>query len=179
MRYTPQIDIGSLFLQSFLKGIPVFISTAWPLLVILAVMSVIRIAIWFYHYQRFSKAGMFEIDKMNGSDFEERLAILFTHLGYRVTRTGKPSGDYGVDLVVEQNGRRIAVQAKCYHGSVGEDAIREVFSGKNYYHCGEAMVVTNSTFTKMAWRLAESNHVKLWNRNYLTKVLLTEKERQQ
>lgn len=119
---------------------------------------------------------MFEIDKMSGSEFEERLAILFSHLGYRVTKTGKPSGDYGVDLVIEKDGRRIAVQAKCYHTLIGEDAIREVYSGKNYYHCGEAMVVTNSTYTKMAWRLAEADNVKLWNRNYLTKVLLTEKE---
>ena len=119
---------------------------------------------------------MFEIDKMTGTEFEKRLAILFSNLGYKVTETGKPAGDYGVDLVIEKDGKKTAVQAKCYKRQlVGEDAIREVYTGKNYYKCDGAMVITNSNYSKMAWKLAKSNNVKLWSRNYLVKVLLTEK----
>ena len=122
---------------------------------------------------------MFEIDKMTGEQFEERLRILFTNLGYKAERTsiGKVKPDYGVDLVIEKDGVRTAIQAKCYIKQlVGEDAVKEAYSGKNYYHCAEAMVVTNNNFSKMAWWLAKSNNVKLWSRNYLVKVLLTEKD---
>lgn len=127
-----------------------------------------------YKWYRLSKAGIFEIDKMTGPEFEERMAILFGNLGYKVEKTGK-IGDYGVDLVVEKDGKRIAVQAKCYRSHVGQEAVREAYAGKNMYRCNEAMVVTNSNFTKLAWRLANKDDVKLWNRNYLVKVLLTEK----
>lgn len=36
------------------------------------------------------------------------------------------------------------------------------------------MVITNSNYSNMAWRLAKSNGEKLWNRKYLAKVILTE-----
>lgn len=112
---------------------------------------------------------------MTGGEFEERLAILFRNLGYTVTRTGKV-GDYGVDLVIERGGIRTAIQAKCYKsGKVHPDAIQQVYAGKNKHYCTEAIVVSNRNFTTEAWRLARSDNVKLWSRNYLAKVLLTEK----
>lgn len=150
----------------------------WPLWLFIGLVALVRIGLYVYQYKKLSKAGIFEIDKMNGKEFEKRVAILFKHLGYNVHRTGK-IGDYGVDLIVEKNGKRIAVQTKCYKSYVGEDAIREVYTGKNMYHCYEAIVVTNSNFTKMAWELANQNNVKLWSRNYLLKVLITEKELKQ
>jgi restriction system protein len=62
---------------------------------------------------------------------------------------------------------------------VGEDAVREAYSAKNYYNCTEAMVVTNNNFSNMAWNLAKVNNVKLWNRPYLIRMLLEEKEKLQ
>lgn len=146
----------------------------WPLWLLIGLISSVRIVLYFYHYQRLSKAGMLEIDKMTGNEFEERLAILFRNLGYNVERTGRV-GDYGVDLVIVKNGRRTAVQAKCYKtGKVHPDAVQQVYAGKNKYYCTDAMVVCNRNFTTEAWRLAKSDNVKLWSRNYLVKVLLTE-----
>lgn len=167
------IQVLPLMLKGFIDFIPYQIKFLPYYLFFLFVF----IAIGFfnlYRYYMLSKAGMFDIDKMSGSEFEERLAILFSRLGYKVERTGRV-GDYGVDLVIERNGIRTAVQAKCYKGNVHPDSVQQVNTGKNMYHCQEAIVVTNRNFTKEAWRLARSVDVKLWSRNYLAKVLLTEK----
>lgn len=166
------IDIPSIIISSVIKAIPNLFVTMWPLIVFLIFVFIYKI----YLFSRLKKSGMLEIDKMTGPEFEKRLSILFSNLGYKVRESGKPTGDYGVDLVIEKNDIKTAVQAKCYKRQlVGEDAVREVYSGKNYYNCSEAIVITNSNFSRMAWQLAKSNKVKLWNRNYLTKVLLTEK----
>ena len=173
----------NLLLKGFISAIPsllkIFIST-WYFWSFLILIAVIRIVYGIYQHHLLSKAGMLEIDKMTGEQFEERLQILFTNLGYEAKRTspGKVRPDYGVDLVIKKDGVKIAIQAKCYKKQlVGEDAIREALAGKNYYYCNKARVVTNSNYSKMAWRLARVNNVELWNRNYLIKVLLTEKER--
>ena len=167
-----QMNIPSIILTSLLKAILIVVPMLWPLLIIFLFISIYKI----YKLFRLKRAGMFEIDQMTGPEFEKRLSILFKNLGYNVKETGLPTGDYGVDLVIEKDGKKTAVQAKCYKKNiVGEDAIREVYSGKNYYKCDDAMVITNSNYSRMAWRLAKSNNVKLWNRNYLVKVLLTER----
>jgi restriction system protein len=87
--------------------------------------------------------------------------------------------DYGADLIIEKDGIRTVVQAKRWRVYVGEDAVREAYSAKNYYNCTEAMVVTNNNFSNMAWNLAKVNNVKLWNRPYLIRMLLEEKEKLQ
>lgn len=174
------INVLPLIVNGFMSGIPLYISIfakIWWVFTLLLLLTIISIGIKIYDYQKLKKSGIYEIDKMTGEEFEERLKILFINLGYKAERTspGKVKPDYGVDLIIEKDGIKTAVQAKRWKELVGEDAIRQAYSAKNYYNCTEAMVVTNSNFTKMAWTLAKSDNVKLWNRNYLIKVLLTEK----
>lgn len=115
---------------------------------------------------------MFEIDKMDGDEFENYLEILFRGDGYKVTHTGSHEGDYGADLILEKDSKRIAVQAKCWHHTVGEKAIQEVVSSKAIYNCQEATVVTNNWFSFRAQHLAKANGVTLWNRNDLVNAIL-------
>lgn len=129
-----------------------------------------------YRFHLLSRSGIVAIDTMSGTEFEERLVILFRNLGYKVTHVGHTS-DAGVDLIIELNGRKTAVQAKRYESNVGEAAVQQVHTGRDYYRCEDALIVTNSNFTPMAWRVARATNVKLWNRNYLIKILLTEKEK--
>ena len=143
------------------------------LIVLGIVLIVLGRIIQIVKYQRLSKTGIFDIDKMSGEEFEERLEVLFKNLGYSVRRTGRTS-DAGVDLIIEKDNRKIAVQAKRYTGNVGEAAVQQVHTGKVFYRCDEAIVVTNSEFTSMAWKVAFGTGVKLWSRNYLIKVLETE-----
>lgn len=106
-----------------------------------------------------------------GIKFEKLIAALFEKMEYKVSFT-KTTGDYGIDIIADDDIVRIAIQCKCYHGhSVGNDAVQQAVSGKEFYGCDKAMVVTNSTFTPAAIEQAKKSNVILWNRHVLQKML--------
>lgn len=111
-----------------------------------------------------------DIDKMDGETFEQYLEALFIKLGYKAVRT-QYRGDYGVDLILRKDGKKIAVQAKRYTGKVAIKAVQEIYSGAAYYGAEEAWVVTNSDFTAAARQLAEANGVTLIGREKLTALI--------
>ncbi|WP_345242053.1 restriction endonuclease [Pontibacillus salipaludis] len=110
------------------------------------------------------------INQMNGLDFEEFLVGLLSKLGFRASPT-KNSGDQGVDILARKNDRVYAIQAKRYASSVGNKAVQEVVSGKEYYKADAAWVITNNTFTPAALALAERTETTLWDRNKLEAML--------
>jgi restriction system protein len=174
-------NIGSILAQSLFSTLP-FIFTAllrlWPLLLI---ASVITVGPRLYRLYRFSKAGMGDIDKMDGLAFENYLTSLFQKMGYSVKHVGTTSGDYGADLIIQKGQQTIAVQAKRHKTNIGEDAVREALGSIKMYKCNSAMVVTNNYFSRQSKKLAQANGVVLWNRNTLTQRILkaniTNKER--
>lgn len=107
-----------------------------------------------------------DLDRLDGTAFEEYVAALLTRRGYRVQHTGK-SGDLGVDLIAEKKPNRFAVQVKRQSQPVSRHAVSDVVAGKAHYRCNAAMVVTNNIFSPGAHDLARSNNVKLVDRNVL------------
>lgn len=104
------------------------------------------------------------IDKMSGREFEEYLASMFKKLGYSVQLT-PASQDYGADLVLKKDQKRIVVQAKRYNNKVGIAAVQEIYSSQKLYKADEAWIVTNNhDFTSQAKILAKKNDVVLINR---------------
>lgn len=97
-----------------------------------------------------------------GYDFERFLGTLFKRLGYKVQLTGM-SGDFGADLVLTdpRTRERIVVQAKHYSSNLGVKPVQEVVAAKSHYAANACWVVTNSTFTPAARRLATDNSVVL------------------
>ena len=122
------------------------------------------------HFDPSRFVTMYHIDAMNGYDFEKFLADVFRTSGYDVEET-KLSGDQGADLFAAKFGKKVVIQAKNYSGSVGNTAVQEAISAKNFYGCDEAMVVTNSYFTKSAIELANATSVRLIGRADLQKYL--------
>jgi restriction system protein len=144
----------------------------WPLWALLGVIALGKATVYAWKVRRLSRAGMFEIDRMSGYEFEAKLAIMFRSLGYRAEVVGSNGGDFGGDLVVSKGGTRTVVQAKCWKKNVGVKAIQEAVAAKAMYRAEEAMVVTNARFTKQAHELARKNRVKLWGRDELVVALL-------
>jgi restriction system protein len=134
-------------------------------------LVLLQLLVAFYRYRRLARSGIADIDRMSGGQFEQYLAVLFRTLGYHVERTGK-AGDYGADLVISRDGVRTIVQAKRYTKNVGVKAVQEAVTAKAMYRCSDAMVVTNSYFTKQAQVLARSNAVALWDRERLIAAIL-------
>lgn len=120
--------------------------------------------------QRFGAAKAAELDQLSGVEFEEFLAGLFRAQGYAAELT-PTSGDYGADLILSKDGRRIAVQAKRYTGSVGVQAVQEALSGQAYYQCHAAWVITTGAFTTNALELAEKSGVKMIGRSEIGNLM--------
>lgn len=107
-----------------------------------------------------------------GEEYEELLKqqISDRFPGAYVESTPK-SGDQGVDLIVDIDEIRIAIQAKYFKSSVGNAAVQEVHAGKGYCQADYAMVVCDSDFTRHAIELAEKLGVCLeTTQTYLNRI---------
>lgn len=148
---------------------------AWPMLLLLAGVKLLTLVPDILKGRRLAASGIHDIDKMDGKTFEEYLGALFSRQGYAVEVTPY-RGDWGADLVLVKGRVRTVVQAKRYKKSVGVRAVQEAVAAKAKYKCSEAMVVTNSTFTRQAVELARANKVTLVDREQLVSQLLKPKE---
>lgn len=106
------------------------------------------------------------IDQMSGEEFEKYIGNYFKNLGYKVIVT-QLSGDFGVDIIIENEFVKIGVQAKRYTNTVGNSAIQEIVAGMKHYNLDKGMVITNNYFSRSAIELAKDNNVILWDRNTL------------
>ena len=99
---------------------------------------------------------------MSGPQFELFVADLLRAMGYKTTVLGG-SGDQGVDLIVDYQGERVAVQCKNYGNPVGNKPVQEVYVGARHHGCTRAWVVAPAGFTKGAVELARSVGVSLYD----------------
>ena len=99
-----------------------------------------------------------------GEAFEKYCVKVLKKNGFHhVKRIGR-SGDHGVDILCRKRMRVIAIQCKCYSGGVGNSAVQQVYTGKNFYHADTAVVMTNSCLTAQARQEAAHLDVILWDR---------------
>lgn len=110
-------------------------------------------------------------DTMEGHDFEFFCAKLLRLNGYQNVDVTRGSGDQGIDILAEKDDIKYGIQCKCYSSDIGNKAVQEAFSGKSYYGCHVAVVLTNRHFTRSARDLADSNHVLLWDREKLEELI--------
>lgn len=103
-----------------------------------------------------------KLEMVNGYDFEVRCAEIIRESGHQVEVT-TASSDKGVDLIVETQDYRIAVQCKLLSKPAGIKAVQEVVAGAKHYKVDFGMVVCDAGFTQAAEDLAASNGVVLAN----------------
>ncbi|KLU63094.1 restriction endonuclease [Peptococcaceae bacterium CEB3] len=167
----PAIGFSKVFLQTVVVILWYMFRYFWPLWGALVLIGLIKFGVGMYHRAQLKQAGIGDIDKMDGREFELYLVVLFRQLGCAVQPTPY-TGDRGADLVLSKDGTKTVVQAKRYAKTVGNKAVQEVVAAKAYYRADKAMVVTNSHFSNAAVELARANDVELWDRNQLVKAIL-------
>ncbi|WP_018130129.1 restriction endonuclease [Effusibacillus pohliae] len=121
--------------------------------------------------EKLKRSGIYDIDKMDGRQFELYLGHLFRSQGYSVEVT-RSSGDYGADLVLQKDGKKIVVQAKRYSSRVGNAAVQQARAAMDLYGASEAWVVTNSEYTDQAYVQAKASQVRLIDRKELMEMIL-------
>lgn len=164
------LALGGYYLTKTLQG--AIIGAVVGVAVVVALMIVIGQK----RAERLKKSGIAEIDKMEGVQFEKYLGHLFRSQGYNAEVT-QAAGDYGADLVLSKDGKRIVVQAKRYSKNVGLKAVQEVRGAVSHYGASAAWVVTNRDYTEQAYKLAKSNNVRLIGREELIEMLLQMREK--
>lgn len=124
------------------------------------------------YQKKLAKSGMYDIDRMDGLQFESYLKALLKELGYK-SKVTSGSHDFGADIIMKNNNKKIVIQAKRYgyKNHVSLDAVQQVFAAKTYYKADESAVITNSMFTKSAKELAKSCNVKIYDRYQLSELI--------
>lgn len=124
----------------------------------LSVIIIILAGVW--HHRNKKKellrvSGIREIDRMEGTEFEDRIKLLFEDRGYSVEET-PTTGDFGADLIANGLHERIVIQCKRYSYPVGLRAVQEAATAVMHYSAHRAMVITNNRFTDQAHKLAQT-----------------------
>lgn len=109
------------------------------------------------------------INVETGEEFELYLQNLFRELNYKVKHCGK-SGNQGGDLIVKKGNITYVIQAKYYTHKLDNTPIQEVVGAIRFYNANRGVVITNSTFTKKAIELANTNRIILINGDDLEKL---------
>ena len=100
----------------------------------------------------------------------------FNYIGFKASTTSV-TGDNGIDILAKSGHNSIGIQTKLYYNhNVGNKAVQEVFSGKNFFQLNHAIVVTNSKFSQPAITLANQLKVGLIDRNTLNLMLTSSKK---
>jgi restriction system protein len=110
--------------------------------------------------------SMAAIDAMTGTEFENYVAARLRRAGCQVTFTSV-TGDYGVDLIAEKDGKSVAIQCKRHGNPVGVAAVQQVVSGARHHGCTKSIVVSNREFTQAAKQLAFTHGCQLIGRKAL------------
>lgn len=109
------------------------------------------------------------VDTMTGEGFEYFIKNILIAKDYKQVTVTKASADNGIDIIAYKNNKKIGFQCKRYQSKISNKAIQEVYSGKDFYECDEAYVVTNSHFTDNAKVIAKKLNVRLVDRYELAK----------
>ena len=104
--------------------------------------------------------------------FEKVIAAVYQNLGYAVTRRGGANPDGGIDLVLEKETERVAVQCKQWRTwKVRERTVREFLGALTHAQIPKGIIVTLCGYTDDAKRLADAHGIEIVTETGLAKLL--------
>lgn len=116
----------------------------------------------------------FDLDQMDGREFEKLIADLLVSMGLEVQLT-KASGDGGVDILATSHepitGGKYVVQCKRHESNVGEPVLRDLFGVMHHWRAAKGVLVTNSSFSQPARHFAADKPIELIDGNALRALL--------
>jgi len=104
--------------------------------------------------------------------FEQLIALMYRKLGYTVTRRGGANPDGGIDLIIEKDGRRWAVQCKHWKNwKVGAKHMREFLGALTAAQICGGIFVTLNDYTSEARDFADKHRIEIVGRDDLVRML--------
>ena len=132
---------------------------------------VLSVPVWAIRKMAAPKNGAARCLRLDGPEFEAYVALVLKDNGFKHVAQTKGSGDQGVDILAERNGKTYAIQCKNYAGAVGNFAVQEAYAGAQFYGCDEAAVICPGEFTRGAKELAQHTGVLLWDGKKLSRMM--------
>jgi restriction system protein len=131
-------------------------------------------AAWWQQYRQFNyTAPQLDPDRLydlSPREFEQYVARLFRHKGYRVKLRGR-SGDQGVDLELAQHdGRRAVVQCKRYQRTIGPDVVRDLYGTMMHEGVAHAFLVTTADISEASRQWAAGKPITLIDGQALARI---------
>lgn len=133
--------------------------------------AILAAPVWMFRKITAPKNGARRCQRLDGPEFEAYVALLLEDNGFKRVALTKGSGDQGVDILAERNGKTYAIQCKNYEGAVGNFAVQEAYAGAQHYGCELAAVICPGEFTRGAKELAQSTGVLLWDGKKLSHMM--------
>jgi HJR/Mrr/RecB family endonuclease len=104
--------------------------------------------------------------------FEKLVGLAYRKLGYTVTRRGGANPDGGIDLVIEKDAQRSAVQCKQWKTwNVGVKSVREFLGALTDGGIQKGIFITLCGYTGEAKKLAEKHGIEIVNETGLAHML--------
>ena len=97
---------------------------------------------------------------LSGLEFEKELGILCERRGYKVSFT-PVSGDEGVDLILQKDGKKTVVQCKGHKSPAGPAVVRELYGTMFHFDADKAILACTGGFTKGAKNFASGKPIIL------------------
>lgn len=104
--------------------------------------------------------------------FEKLVALVYRKSGCVVTRRGGANADGGIDLVIEKDGQRSAVQCKQWKTwNVGVKAVREFLGALTDAGIQKGVFITLCGYTDEAKQLADKHGIEIVNEVSLARMI--------
>lgn len=133
--------------------------------------AILAVPVWALRKITAPENGAARCLKLDGPEFEAYVALVLEDNGFKHVQLTKGSGDQGVDILAERNGKTYAIQCKNYEGAVGNFAVQEAYTGAQFYGCDAAAVICPGEFTRGAKELANATGVLLWDGKKLSHMM--------
>ena len=104
-------------------------------------------------------------------EFEEWTESLFKALDFQNVVLTPQSGDKGLDLIAEKDGKKIAVQCKKFKGVVGTPIIQAFAGALQTADIDKGYFITTGTYSLDAEKMAQDLPIELYDRNSLVDLI--------
>ena len=117
---------------------------------------------------------LFNIDQMDGFEFEHYIAELLRKHGFIVEET-KKTGDGGIDLLAFSNEMlykgKYVIQCKRWSGTIGAKEVRDLYGVVLSENANKGLFITNSFFSEQAISFSDGKNIELIDRSRLFELI--------
>jgi len=112
-----------------------------------------------------------ELRELTPREFEEYTADLLLVLGHKRITLTPSTGDEGIDVLSEYNGKKIAVQCKKHRGMIGSPDIQKFVGAMAHAEVDSGMFITTGIFSIHAEKFASRHPIDLIDKIGLAELI--------